>query len=282
MLQCLVTKTILLQPPRILVVEDSILEQVALREILVSQGYRVGTASDGRQGYEIASVTHPDLILLDVLMHGMDGFAVCRLLQADESTADIPIIFLTGAHSEVDRIEGFSLGAVDYVGKPFCAAELLARITIHLRLARKQLCNPDRPATLANPNNYCRDEAIVAAAQRYIDNNLAAPLRLDELARRVGTYREKLSRSFLAQRGKTVFAYIRDERLANGAAMLRATDARIAEIARAVGFSNAGNFVTAFRTKMGVTPGCFRREIPEVHGGVAKPEGSKPSDSHLL
>ena len=242
-------------------VDDSTFEQFALREILTSQGYRVGSATDGRQGYDLATLTRPDLILLDVLMGGMDGFAVCRLLKANSATADIPVIFLTGAQSEAERIEGLRLGAVDFVGKPFSAGELLARISIHLRLAQ-----PQNPPTTNAAEAGCdaapdprADEVLVAAAQRYIDDNLAEPLHLDDLARRVGSYREKLSRAFLARRGATVFAYIRDQRLASGAAMLRNTDAGIAEIALAVGFSNAGNFATAFREKMGVTPGAYRR-----------------------
>ena len=251
---------------KILVVDDSTFEQFALREILTSRGYRVGSATDGRQGYDLATLTRPDLILLDVLMAGMDGFAVCRLLKANSATADIPVLFLTGAQSEAERIEGLSLGAVDFVGKPFSAGELLARIGIHLRLAQ-----PHNPAganaaeALADvaiadvAPDPGADEVLVAAAQRYIDNNLAEQLHLDDLARRVGSYREKLSRAFLARRGATVFAYIRDQRIASGAAMLRNTDAGIAEIALAVGFSNAGNFATAFREKMGVTPGGYRR-----------------------
>ena len=246
---------------KILVVDDSTFEQFALREILTSRGYRVGSATDGRQGYDLATLTRPDLILLDVLMGGMDGFAVCRLLKANSVTADIPVIFLTGADSEAERIEGLSLGAVDFVGKPFSAGELLARINIHLRLSHPH--NPSGATAAAAGTDIATDpradEVLAAAAQRYIDNNLAEPLHLDDLARRVGSYREKLSRAFLARRGTTVFAYIRDQRIASGAAMLRNTDAGIAEIALAVGFSNAGNFATAFREKMGVTPGGYRK-----------------------
>jgi DNA-binding response OmpR family regulator len=244
-------------PAKILVVDDSAFEQLALRDILAGQGFRVGSATDGRQGYDLATLTHPDLILLDVLMAGMDGFAVCRLLKANSATASIPVIFLTGAQSESERIEGLNLGAVDFIGKPFSAGELLARINIHLRLARPQQEDAaEQPAESADSG---ADEVLAAAAQRYIDHNLAEPLHLDDLAKRVGSYREKLSRAFLARRGMTVFSYIRDQRIASGAAMLRDSDAGIAEISLAVGFSNAGNFATAFRERMGVTPGAYRK-----------------------
>ena len=244
-------------------VDDSTFEQFTLRDILSSQGYRVHCAIDGRQGYEMATLTHPDLILLDIVMDGMDGFATCRLLKANPMTAMVPVIFLSSAHSEHERIEGLTLGAVDFIGKPFSAGELLARINIHLRLAPKAaLAAAPAAAEPAPADAYAErrgDEVLAAAAQRYIDDNLAEPFNLDDLARRVGSYREKLSRVFLAKHGMTVFAYIRDQRIARGAAMLRDTDAGIAEIAAAVGFSNAGNFATAFRDRMGVTPGGYRK-----------------------
>jgi DNA-binding response OmpR family regulator len=252
-----VNPTSFTEPAKILVVDDSPFEQLALREILSSHGYRVGSATDGRQGYELATLTHPDLILLDVRMEGMDGFAVCRLLKANTFTAPVPVIFLTGVHSEAERIEGLTLGAVDFVIKPFSAGELLARIGIHLRLARpNDALLIEAESELGDSGS---DEVLAAAAQRHIDHNLDGALHLDELARRVGSYREKLSRAFLVRRGMTVFAYIRQQRIASGAAMLRDTDAGIAEIAQAVGFSNAGNFATAFRERMGVTPGAYRK-----------------------
>jgi CheY-like chemotaxis protein len=247
---------------KILVVDDSAIEQFTLREILSSRGYRVGSAVDGRQGYEMAELTRPDLIVLDIVMDGVDGFATCRLLKANPQTAPIPVIFLSSAHDEHERIEGLTLGAVDFVAKPFSAGELLARIGIHLRLAHPRTAAPS-PAALPEPADTAADtradEVLAAAARRYIDDNLAEPFNLDDLAKRVGSYREKLSRAFLARHGATVFTYIRDQRIIRGAAMLRDTDAGIAEIAAAVGFSNAGNFATAFRDKMGVTPGGYRK-----------------------
>lgn len=245
---------------KILVVDDSTFEQYTLRDILTSCGYRVGSALDGRQGYEMATLTDPDLILLDIMMEGVDGFATCRLLKANPQTAPIPVIFLSASHNEQERIEGLTLGAVDFVAKPFSAGELLARINIHLRLALNRTAPPASPAPDSEaPADSRADEVLAAAAQRFIDDNLAEPFNLDDLARRVGSYREKLSRAFMQRHGVTVFTYIRDQRIARGAAMLRDTDAGIAEIAGAVGFSNAGNFATAFRDKMGMTPGGYRK-----------------------
>lgn len=257
-------KTISADAPLVLVVEDAPLEQYALREVLGSRGYRVGVAGDGRQGYDMALLRQPDLIVLDVRMAGMDGFAVCRRLKANAATAAIPVIFLTGADSASERIEGLQLGAVDFVGKPFSAGELLARIDIHLRLARPTRDAPRAALpvddAVAEGKVESADSVLATAAERYIESHLADELQLDELARLVGSYRERLTRAFQARHGVTVFCYIRDRRIARACAMLRGTDAGIAEIALAVGFGNPGNFATAFREKTGVTPGAYRRD----------------------
>lgn len=264
---------------KILVIDDASFEQFALRDILGSRGYRVSSATDGRQGYEVALLTQPALIVLDFLMDGMDGFATCRLLKANPATASIPVIFLSGADSEGERIEGLTLGAVDFVGKPFSAGELLARIAIHLRLARPAGAAATATATATTaptPDTAAHasagaDDILVKAVRQLIDGNLAEPFKLDELARRIGSYREKLSRIFLERHGMTVFAYIRERRIAAAAAMLHDTDAGIAEIAMAVGFSNAGNFATAFREKTGMTPGAYRRRERRARSAVAAP-----------
>jgi diguanylate cyclase (GGDEF)-like protein len=93
-------------------------------------------ASDGQAGLEMARQMRPDLILLDIEMPGMDGFEVCRRLKLDTHTLSIPIVFLTGATGSAHKILALELGAVDYVSKPFDAAELRARVRSALRLKR--------------------------------------------------------------------------------------------------------------------------------------------------
>ncbi|NEQ54628.1 MAG: response regulator, partial [Leptolyngbya sp. SIO3F4] len=103
-------------------------------ETLSSAGYKVATATSGQRALKRLESFHPDLILLDIQMPGMDGFEVCRQLKTSSSTAEIPVIFIT-AFSEIDNIsKGFSLGAVDYITKPFQNEELLVRVNTHLQL----------------------------------------------------------------------------------------------------------------------------------------------------
>jgi DNA-binding response OmpR family regulator len=99
--------------------------------------FEVGTAlaEDGSQAVEIAGRDHPDLIVLDVMMPGMDGFEVCQKLRSQVETAFIPIMMLTANPSEEGRIRGYMVGSDDYVSKPFNVAELNARVTRLLRRA---------------------------------------------------------------------------------------------------------------------------------------------------
>lgn len=247
-------------PPvsRILIVDDSAEEQRLLLELLRSHHIVPSMAFDGQQGYQRALATKPDLILLDVRMPKVDGFTACRLLKADPMTRDIPIIFLTAADAPEERIQGLTLGGVDYVSKPFVAAEVLARIRIHIDLAKRSKAGfvKSEPAPLRNP-----DEVVVAAVTRLISERLMAPPSLAEIARKVGTYEKKLSQIFREQTGLTVFAFIREERIRRARQLLAETDMDVQDIADQIGFQNAANFATAFRERLGMPPSAYRQAM---------------------
>lgn len=117
----------------ILVIDDEkdLIELV--RYNLEKAGYEVISAADGASGLQIATRHHPDLIVLDLMMPGMDGLEVCRKLRADERTARLPLIMLTARAAEADRVVGLEMGADDYVTKPFSPRELVARVKALLR-----------------------------------------------------------------------------------------------------------------------------------------------------
>jgi signal transduction histidine kinase len=119
---------------RILIVEDAPANLQALTAILRERGYQLSVATNGRQALDVLAKVRPDLILLDVLMPEVDGFETCRRIKATPDWRDIPIIFLTARTDPDDIVRGFELGAVDYVGKPFHAHELLARVGTHLAI----------------------------------------------------------------------------------------------------------------------------------------------------
>lgn len=117
----------------ILIVDDNA-TNIDLLVNTLRTDYHLGIAKSGAKALEYIGKQKPDLVLLDIMMPGMDGFEVCRRLKAAPSTGDIPIIFITAMTETVDKTQGFELGAVDYITKPFHAAEVKARIRTHLSL----------------------------------------------------------------------------------------------------------------------------------------------------
>ncbi len=118
---------------RVLIVEDELNLQETLAYNLNRQGYEVETTGDGNDAVAIALNQHPDLILLDIMLPGIDGFEVCRMVRQE---LNIPIIFLTARDDEIDRVVGLEIGGDDYVSKPFSMRELMARVKARLRMSR--------------------------------------------------------------------------------------------------------------------------------------------------
>jgi CheY-like chemotaxis protein len=123
----------------ILVIDDTPTNLEVLYQNLDQAGYDVLVEMDGTQGIEQAQVNSPDLILLDIMMPGIDGFETCHQLKNNPTTQDIPIIFMTALSDTVDKVKGLQLGAVDYITKPFQREEVLARIQVHLKLRQVTL-----------------------------------------------------------------------------------------------------------------------------------------------
>ncbi|MDR1934018.1 MAG: response regulator [Candidatus Accumulibacter sp.] len=112
----------------ILVVDDSPTERHVMSELLTRNGYQVITAENGEDGVEKAKKQQPNLIIMDVVMPGLNGYQATRTLTRDETTKHIPVIVCTSKGQETDRIWGLRQGAIDYVVKPVDAAELLSKI----------------------------------------------------------------------------------------------------------------------------------------------------------
>ncbi|KQN70439.1 response regulator receiver modulated diguanylate cyclase [Duganella sp. Leaf61] len=118
----------------VLIVDDAPENLAALRKLMVEQGYQTFVATSGERALKIARRVHPDLVLLDVMMQGMDGFETCRQLKANASTARIPVIFMSARTGTDDVVAGFDLGAVDYIAKPLRMAEVSARVRTQLQI----------------------------------------------------------------------------------------------------------------------------------------------------
>ncbi len=145
--------TTTLNSQSILIVDDNVNNLDVLSETLTRAGFQVAVAIDGESAIEQVRYHKPELILLDVMMPGIDGFETCQRLKADSATSDIPIIFMTALSETNKKVKGFSLGAVDYITKPFQQEEVLARVRVQL-----QVSNLSR--TMEEQNRILKQEII--------------------------------------------------------------------------------------------------------------------------
>ena len=122
----------------LLIIDDEATVINLISDFLNEQGIEIMVAKNGLDGISRAKNGQPDLILLDIRMPEMDGYEVCHQLKLDETTRDIPIIFMTGLTELDDKLKAFAVGGVDYVTKPFQRSELLARVSVHLQISNLQ------------------------------------------------------------------------------------------------------------------------------------------------
>ena len=128
----------------ILVVDDEHIVTEVVARYLIREGFSVRTAADGEEALRLARVAPPDLVVLDLMLPKLDGLEVCRRLRAESA---VPIIMLTAKGEEMDKIVGLTLGADDYLAKPFSPRELVARVQAVLRRAQAGPPSPERDGT---------------------------------------------------------------------------------------------------------------------------------------
>lgn len=186
---------------KILVVEDELSLQETLAYNLKKQGYEVEAVGDGLAALDKARQAHPDLVVLDLMLPGMDGFEVCRILRQEMTT---PVLMLTARDDEIDRVVGLEVGADDYMTKPFSMRELMARVKAMLRrvrLVREEINLAASPVT-AQPLTF--DDLLIDVTRREVrvqDKVLALKPKEFELLHFLALHRGKvLSREFILER----------------------------------------------------------------------------------
>jgi signal transduction histidine kinase len=177
--------------PIVLVVDDTPANLGLVVECLEGNNLRVAVARDGAEALRRAELVQPDLILLDVMMPGIDGFETCRKLKAIEKTRDIPVIFMTSLTRTEDKITGFRAGAVDYITKPLQVEEVAARVNTHLKLRALQKLQEQQNIQLQKEvkTREQAEEALIEVVNgvRNVSNAIAHDLRtpLTELRSRL-------------------------------------------------------------------------------------------------
>jgi len=159
--------------PKLLIVDDQPHNLGILFDFLTRSGFKIFVALDGESAIQRTKVTKPDLIILDVMMPGIDGFETCKRLKQNPSTQDIPIIFMTALSDTVDKVQGFKLGAVDYITKPIHQEEVLSRIQTHIKLYYLQNQLQTKTEELAHLNQNL-EEIVQARTQQLIEQEKTA------------------------------------------------------------------------------------------------------------
>ena len=149
----------------ILLVDDNPTNLQLLLETLDGRGFQLMAARDGKSALSIARKVCPNLILLDIMMPGIDGYEVCRRLKDDPATQDIPVIFLSALNDTKDKVKGLNLGAVDYVSKPFQPAEVIARVHTHLTINNLKKSLAEKNKTLEEVNDLLEERVKKRTAE---------------------------------------------------------------------------------------------------------------------
>ena len=273
----------------VLIADDNAEIRAYVRSHLEPQ-YRVLEASDGRAALAMARTALPDLIVSDVMMPHLDGFAFVHALRADRETDFIPVVMLTARATDADKVEGLRGGADAYLTKPFSVRELLAHveglITSRQRLKERFAATPP-PRTVTAVEGHMAlspaDRMHLDRARAVVEAHLSdEKFGVDELAAALEQSRSTLYRWLRTTIQKTPNAFIRGIRLDQAATFLRKRSGTVSEVAYAVGFKSVSHFSQAFRIAYGTTPSAYasgravpfeenRLEITETPGGTPPP-----------
>jgi PleD family two-component response regulator len=161
----------------LLIVDDNPVNIQVLGNMLEDAGYRTAATLSGNDALNFIGEEKPDLILLDIMMPEIDGFQICKKIKENESTNDIPVIFLTAKNDTESIVRGFEVGGVDYVSKPYHSAELLARIKTHLELkhAREEIISLRGIIPIcASCKKIRNDEGFWASVETYLETRTDA------------------------------------------------------------------------------------------------------------
>lgn len=245
----------------ILLVEDNENVRKFIRDPLENSKYNVLEAENGENGVRIAREVIPDLIVSDIMMPGMDGYELCRILKKDINTSHIPIILLTAKASAESIVKGFDTGADDYVAKPFNTRILLARIQNLIELRRQFQLKIQRQRMLL-PMEIAissADDLFLKEFQNLIEENISdSDLNIDFVCRKLSLGRTTLFRKLEALTNETPKEYIQSYRLERAARLLKGNFGNVTEVAMKVGFSNPQYFSQCFKEKYHMTPHSYK------------------------
>lgn len=245
--------------PLVLLVEDNDDFRFYLKDNLRLH-YKIIEAADGKKGWHEALAHHPQLIVSDISMPGMDGIELTKKIKSDKRTCHIPIILLTALTGEKDELNGLGTGANDYITKPFNFEVLNAKIKnlLALNLTLKNTYTKQIKVLAPEVKIESDDEKLLKGIMIYLEENLTnSKLSVEELSRHVGMSRSTLYNKILELTGETPVEFIRSVKLDKAAVLLEKSEQNVAQIAYSVGFSTPNYFAKSFKAKFNMLPSEF-------------------------
>ena len=247
--------------PKVLFVDDNRDLIVFLKDEF-NDIYDISVAYNGVEALQLIKHTSFDLVVTDLMMPEMDGIEFSRQLKSDSSTVDIPLIMLTAKQDMGSIIEGLTLGADDYITKPFNNDILALKIKRLLGLKQKGLKRTLIDPTPSKIEITSLDEQLIDKAVKYVEDNISrSDLSVEELARQMGMSRVHLYKKISALTGKSPIEFIRLLRLKRATQYLTESQLTIAEIAYKLGFNNPKYFSKYFKDEFGILPSEYQGKI---------------------
>ena len=244
----------------ILVVEDNTDVRNYIVEQLTNE-FQIYEAEDGQEGISLAKIHTPDLIITDVMMPKIDGCQLTTELKQNEKTSHIPIIMLTAKAAIDNKIEGFEIGADDYILKPFDSKELLVRVK-NLISTRRRLRKKFSKATIIKPSDVTAvsmDQRFLQKVLNVVDKHIEdEQFGVDKLAEKTNMSVSQLNRKLGALIDQPAGQLIRSMRLQRAADLLKKESGTIAEICYQVGFNDQTSFTRAFKKQFGYPPSKYK------------------------
>jgi signal transduction histidine kinase/ligand-binding sensor domain-containing protein/DNA-binding response OmpR family regulator len=245
--------------PVLLLVEDNEDFRFYLKDNLKLH-YSIIEASNGRQALQKAIASVPDLVVSDIMMPEMNGIDFCRKLKADRHTSHIPVVLLTARTSDEQKLEGFDMGANDYITKPFNFEILQSRIR-NLLLQREnsqKAFQKHMDVKASDIQITSLDEKMIQNAIKIVEEHIADPdFSVEELSREMAMSRVHLYKKLLSLTGKSPIEFIRTIRLQRAAQLLEKSQLTVAEVAYQVGFNNPKYFTKYFKDHFNMLPSVY-------------------------
>jgi signal transduction histidine kinase/ligand-binding sensor domain-containing protein/DNA-binding response OmpR family regulator len=254
--------------PKILIAEDDDDLRFYLKDNLKSL-YNIYESSNGIEAAGVINKIMPDLVISDIIMPGMDGIELCRLIKSDRKTSSVPVILLTGSSREELQRQSLETGADDCITKPFNFELLEARIS-NLISTRRMLRETIRSSSRLEPSDpeiISLDDQFLQKTLNFVEKNISkTDYTVEELSRDMGLSRTLLYKKILTLTGKPPLEFIRSMRLKRAAQLLEKSKLNVSEVAFQVGFNDPKYFRKHFKNEYGMLPSAYAEKNSKATG----------------